>query len=93
MMAVVVGMITFIIIFLILASCSTVKCEEGRVCRMQGDFPSCVCRPDCDQNLRRRGRLCASDGLMYKNMCTLQKMNCVAQRNVQIEYFGKCHCK
>lgn len=71
-------------------NCATVNCGQGQSCRMNNGLPVCVCKPRCDAALKSRGYLCGSDGRRYRNYCALQRYNCVNERQISVEYFGKC---
>ncbi|XP_060604815.1 follistatin-like isoform X1 [Ruditapes philippinarum] len=76
-------------------NCSSVQCEEGKTCRMLDGLPVCICRPLCDKTLKARGALCGTDGQKYRNYCALQRLNCLRERVVKVEYYGRCRnsCK
>ncbi|XP_053406207.1 follistatin-like isoform X2 [Mercenaria mercenaria] len=76
-------------------NCSSLVCEQGKACRMVNGLPICICKPQCDKTLKSRGALCGTDGQKYRHYCALQRYNCVAERQISVEYFGKCRnsCK
>lgn len=71
-------------------NCSSVTCEQGKACRLVEGLPVCVCKPRCDKTVKARGALCGTDGRKYRNYCALQRYNCATERQILVEYFGKC---
>ncbi|XP_021345958.1 follistatin-A-like isoform X1 [Mizuhopecten yessoensis] len=71
-------------------SCANIRCAPGRVCRMRKGVPKCVCRPRCTGELRKRGALCGTDSVNYKNYCHMLKRNCRKNQRTNVAYFGKC---
>jgi hypothetical protein len=57
---------------------------------MLDGLPVCICRPLCDKTLKARGALCGTDGQKYRNYCALQRLNCLRERQVKVEYYGRC---
>ncbi|XP_060065529.1 follistatin-like [Ylistrum balloti] len=71
-------------------SCANIRCAPGRVCRMRKGVPKCVCRPRCTNEMRKRGSLCGTDSVNYKNYCHMLKRNCRKNQQTHVAYFGKC---
>ena len=74
-------------------SCETVRCYDGRVCRMKDGVPECLCKPHCETRMKELGPVCGTDGRRYKNYCSLLRRNCMYHQHEQIAYLGKCKSK
>ncbi|KAL3867496.1 hypothetical protein ACJMK2_044697, partial [Sinanodonta woodiana] len=72
------------------SDCKTVFCGKDRKCVMRDGAPHCVCRPQCDYALKKRGPLCGTDGKRYRNYCQLLRQNCKYEQHTEIAYFGNC---
>ncbi|XP_015904056.1 follistatin [Parasteatoda tepidariorum] len=71
-------------------SCEGVKCGKGMRCILRRQRPACVCSPTCSRKKRQMGEVCGSDGRTYKHICRLLKRQCRKNKQLTIEYFGKC---
>lgn len=76
-------------------TCDTVRCNEGKVCRMKYGVPECLCKPHCEKKMKDLGPFCGTDGRKYKHYCSLLRRNCMYHQQVNISYLGKCRksCK
>lgn len=76
-------------------SCAKIRCTLGRECRIRKGVPKCVCRPRCPEEMRRRGPVCGTDSVDYRNYCHMLRKNCKKNQHTEAAYFGKCkrRCK
>ncbi|KAM9461277.1 follistatin-related protein 3 isoform 1-T1 [Clarias gariepinus] len=70
-------------------TCEGVKCGLGKVCRMKGGRPQCICSPDCS-SISRKHAVCGSDGTTYKDECALLMSRCRGHPDLEIMYQGEC---
>lgn len=73
----------------LIETCEGVKCGLGKVCRMKGGRPQCICSPDCS-NISRKHAVCGSDGTTYKDECALLMARCRGHPDLEIMYQGEC---
>lgn len=71
-------------------SCEGVQCGKGMRCILRKQRPACVCSPNCSRKKRQMGEVCGSDGRTYKHICRLLKRQCRKNKQLTVEYFGKC---
>ena len=74
-------------------SCEGVQCGKGMKCILRKQRPACVCSPSCSRKKRQMGEVCGSDGKTYKHICRLLKRQCRKNKQLTVEYFGKCQSK
>ena len=75
---------------LFLDSCHSVTCPTNMKCRIKKDRPKCVCKPKCSRRERKRGPVCGTDMIKYKNYCHLLRYNCRYNTEIKVDYYGKC---
>ncbi|XP_050402280.1 follistatin-A isoform X2 [Patella vulgata] len=71
-------------------SCVNVRCEQNRECRVRRGYPKCVCVPDCPREVKLQGLVCGSNGVTYRNNCSLQRYNCRFNSRIPAVYSGRC---
>lgn len=71
-------------------SCHNVTCPTNMKCRIKKDRPKCVCKPKCSRQERKRGPVCGTDMIKYKNYCHLLRYNCRYNTEIKVDYYGKC---
>ena len=70
--------------------CSYVLCYYG-VCRNTNGIAHCICSERC--NVKDKNPVCGSDGVTYRNQCSLQKIACRRRKNITVanrDICGKC---
>lgn len=79
----------------IAANCDSVDCGPNKRCVMRGGKPKCVCAPDCEETSGGRlgGPVCGLDGRSYRSNCSLARHNCRHNRDVRVDYPGRCQRK
>lgn len=73
-------------------NCEGVNCGPGKVCKMKGGRPQCVCSPNCS-NISTKHAVCGSDGNSYKDECALLMARCRGHPDLEIMYQGECKSK
>uniref|UniRef100_A0A3Q1HLV5 Agrin n=1 Tax=Acanthochromis polyacanthus TaxID=80966 RepID=A0A3Q1HLV5_9TELE len=74
--------------------CADVTCSYGSTCVQSSDGLSakCMCPLGCEGKPEQT--VCGSDGKDYRNECELHQHACNNQRNIRVQYQGRCDpCK
>ncbi|XP_043909824.1 follistatin-related protein 3 [Protopterus annectens] len=69
-------------------SCEGIDCGVGKVCRVKYGRAHCVCAPDCSTLPKKK--VCGSDGITYKDECSLMMAKCRGQPDLEVMYQGEC---
>lgn len=76
------------------ATCPSIRCPYFMECLVHPvtKQPICTnCRPQCSP--LSVVPVCGTDGISYKNYCTLRKKSCEMRVLIQTKYSGRCHSK
>lgn len=70
--------------------CTEVTCSYGSTCVQSSDGLSakCMCPLGCEG--RAEQMVCGSDGKDYRNECELHQHACKNQKNIRVQYQGRC---
>lgn len=70
--------------------CAEVTCSYGSTCVQSSDGLSakCMCPLGCEGKAEQT--VCGSDGQDYRNECELHQHACKNQKNLRVQYPGRC---
>ncbi|XP_065218165.1 agrin-like isoform X2 [Planococcus citri] len=71
------------------APCERKYCAYDAVCVLEPNGrPVCRCPSDCPLT---ESPVCGTDGVTYKNLCTLRSTACQNKLNIRVQHGGECH--
>lgn len=81
--------------------CTKVHCGAGRVCQAKGTTASCVCIPQCPEELDPRRKVCTNRNETWSSDCEVYRHRCLCDTNdasckgkdlkhIHINYYGEC---
>ncbi|XP_041860203.1 agrin isoform X2 [Melanotaenia boesemani] len=74
--------------------CTEVTCSYGSTCVQSSDGLSAKCMCPLSCNGKPDQMVCGSDGNDYRNECELHRYACKNQKNLRVQYQGRCDpCK
>ncbi|XP_059610724.1 SPARC [Phlebotomus argentipes] len=81
--------------------CAKVHCGAGRICQAEGQSASCVCVPECPEEVDPRRRVCTNKNDTWASDCEVYRQRCLCDthdtackgpefRHIHIDYYGEC---
>lgn len=95
------NIILYIKFLYIVDPCTKVHCGAGRVCQAKGTTASCVCIPQCPEELDPRRKVCTNRNETWSSDCEVYRHRCLCDTNdasckgkdlkhIHINYYGEC---
>lgn len=81
--------------------CKNSRCGAGRVCRAEENKATCICIPECPEEIDPRRKVCTNLNVTWNSDCEVHRQRCLCDtkdkacrgeeiKHLHIDYYGEC---